>query len=280
MDDAKERVSRSIPMPKILYGTAWKKEHTAALVFKAIKQGFKGIDTACQPKHYFEPGVGQALKELQAIGIVRDELFLQTKFTPINGQEPNSIPYDPNDSLHEQVMTSFAVSKKNLGTDYLNSLVLHSPLDTHKDTMNVWRAMEDIYHQQGAKQLGISNCYQLEQLQHLYDDAHVKPSVLQNRFYKQSNFDKELRLFCKENNIVYQSFWTLTANPSLLQSQTIVDISLALNKTPAQVLFRYLTQVGVVPLTGTTSDVHMAEDLAIFEFLLSESDINHINQLL
>lgn len=280
MDDAKERVSRSIPMPKILYGTAWKKEHTAALVVKAIKQGFKGIDTACQPKHYFEPGVGQALKELQTFGIPRDELFLQTKFTSVSGQDPNNIPYDPNDSLHEQVMTSFTVSKKNLGTDYLDSLVLHSPLDTHKDTMNVWRAMEDIYHQQGAKQLGISNCYQLEQLQHLYDDAHVKPSVLQNRFYKQSNFDKELRLFCKENNIVYQSFWTLTANDALLHSQIITDIAFSLNKTPAQVLFRYLTQVGVVPLTGTTSDVHIAEDLAIFEFLLSESDINHINQLL
>lgn len=280
MDDTTTLMRSSISMPPMMYGTAWKKERTAALVVKAVKHGFRGIDTACQPKHYFEPGVGQALIELGTAGITRDEIFLQSKFTPFSGQDPNNLPYDPQASLHEQIMTSFAVSKKNLGTDYLNSLVLHSPLNTHKDTMLAWKTMEEIYQGQGAKQLGISNCYNLEQLERLYHDASVKPTVLQNRFYKESDFDKELRGFCSENNIIYQSFWTLTANPSLLQSQTITDIASAFNITPAQVLFRYLTQVGVVPLTGTTSDSHMVEDLAIFAFSLSQDDISHIHQLI
>src|SRR3990167_6136754 len=90
MDDVYIEMKSGIRMPKIIYGTAWKKERTASLVVKAVKYGFRGIDTACQPKHYFEPGVGQALKELETVGIARDQIFLQTKFTPITSQDPNN----------------------------------------------------------------------------------------------------------------------------------------------------------------------------------------------
>ena len=280
MDNTYIETNSGILMPKIIYGTAWKKEQTGSLVVKAVKHGFRGIDTACQPKHYFEPGVGQALKELETVGIFRNQIFLQTKFSPITAQDPNNIPYDPHASLQQQVMQSFSVSKKNLGTDFIDSFILHSPLNTHHQTMEVWRAMEEIYHYSGVKQLGISNCYDLDKMQQLYHDASVKPAVLQNRFYNQTNFDKDLRKWCAENNIIYQSFWTLTANPTLLQSPVITDIALSSNKTPAQILFRYLTQSGVAPLTGTTSDVHMLEDLAIFSFELSEADIYRINNLL
>lgn len=280
MDKMYINMHSGIKMPKIIYGTAWKKDSTAALVVKAVKNGFRGIDTACQPKHYFEPGVGAALDELEKMGITREQLFLQTKFTPISGQDPNQIPYDPNGSLHQQVMTSLAVSKQNLKTDYVDSWVLHSPLNTHIETMEVWKAMEEGYHQGSVKQLGISNCYDINQLQQLYRDAQVKPAILQNRFYQETHFDKTLRVFCSEHNIVYQSFWTLTANPALLQSNVMMNIASMMNKSPAQILFRYLTQIGVAPLTGTTSDIHMIEDLAIFNFELTKDDVNKIHQLL
>jgi diketogulonate reductase-like aldo/keto reductase len=267
-------------IPKIMYGTAWKKERTASLVVKAVKYGFRGIDTACQPRHYFEAGVGQALKELSAMGISRDQLFLQTKFTPAAGQDPSTIPYDPHASFSEQVKQSFAATKANLRTDFVDALLLHSPLNTHDATMQVWRAMEEIHSQAGAKLLGISNCYDPESMQQLYHDARVKPSILQNRFYRETHFDTHLRAWCKEKNIVYQSFWTLTANPQLLHSPVITDIAARNNKTAEQVLFRYVTQVGITPLTGTTSDAHMMEDLAIFTFTLTDADMNRIHQLL
>ncbi|MCS5710645.1 aldo/keto reductase [Candidatus Berkiella aquae] len=273
-------MSNGIKMPSLIYGTAWKKEQTAGLVVKAIKNGFRGIDTACQPKHYFEPGVGQALKDLELMGITREQLFLQTKFTAIQGQDPQNIPYDPSVPLHEQVMQSFATSKENLGTEVIDSYILHSPLSTHHDTIQVWRAMEAIYESGSVKQLGISNCYDIESMQRLYQDAVVKPAVLQNRFYKETDYDKELRQWCTENKIVYQSFWTLTANPALLQSSTITAMATANNKTPAQILFRYLTQIGIVPLTGTTSDSHMVEDLAIFSFELTDAEMAKIHHLI
>ncbi|MGD9591098.1 MAG: aldo/keto reductase family protein [Candidatus Berkiella sp.] len=266
--------------PKIIYGTAWKKEQTAALVIKAVKNGFRAIDTACQPKHYNEPGVGQALKELEKSGITRDKLFLQTKFTDVIGQDPNSIPYDSRATLTEQVQQSFAISKQNLNTDYIDSLVLHSPLQTQAKTMEAWTAMEKIYHEGEVNQLGISNCYDLNELKQLCKEADIKPTIVQNRFYHETNFDKELRVFCHENNIIYQSFWTLTANPALLNSEVISQISDDINKTVAQVLFRYLSLVGVVPLTGTKDEKHMLEDLAIFDFTLTQNDLNKISNLL
>ncbi|MFN8578940.1 MAG: aldo/keto reductase [Candidatus Sericytochromatia bacterium] len=271
--------SQNIKMPKIIYGTAWKKDKTDELVFKAVELGFRGIDTACQPKHYNEPLVGKALEKLSKIGIKRESLFLQTKFTSINGQDPNNIPYDKNADLETQVKQSFESSKKNLITDYIDSLVLHSPMSSHFLNMKVWGVLEK-YHEKGEiKQLGISNCYDLKVLKDLYKDSNVKPSIIQNRFYNQTDYDKDIRNFCNQNNIIYQSFWTLTANPHILQSQVILEISKKINKTPAQILFIFLTQIGIAPLTGTCNEKHMQEDLSIFDFKLSQEDINKINSL-
>jgi hypothetical protein len=81
--------------PSIIYGTAWKKERTKDLVELAVRTGFRAIDTACQPKHYNEAGVGDALETLYSDNFVRrEELFLQTKFTSLQGQDPAQVPYD------------------------------------------------------------------------------------------------------------------------------------------------------------------------------------------
>lgn len=269
----------NVRMPKIIYGTAWKKEKTAYYVVKAINLGFRGVDTACQPKHYNEKSVGDALQTLKKAGIKREDLFLQTKFTPINGQDPNQIPYDKNASLEIQVAQSFETSQKNLGTEYVDSLVLHSPMRTYDFNMKVWQAMEKIYQAKGARQLGISNCYDLDILEGLYNSVKVKPAVIQNRFYKMTDYDKELRAWCIDKGIIYQSFWTLSANPDILESNEIKNLAKKLGKTSPQILFRFLTQIGIAPLTGTCSEQHMKEDLAIFDFELDQKAIEVINTL-
>jgi diketogulonate reductase-like aldo/keto reductase len=269
-----------VKMPRLIYGTAWKKEQTADLVVQAIRAGFRGIDTACQPKHYNEALVGVALRRLQDEGIDRDRLFVQTKFTPLPGQNPQQIPYDKNAPLEVQIAQSFEISKKNLQTDYIDSLVLHSPLAPHNLLMQAWRAMEAIQEARGARQLGISNCYHLDVLKQLYDDASVKPTVVQNRFYATTAYDAALREWCAEHGIVYQSFWTLTANPHILSSQTLHALAESYNKTVAQVFFRYLTQIGIAPLTGTCSEQHMREDLDIFDFALTPDELTKTGRLL
>jgi diketogulonate reductase-like aldo/keto reductase len=260
---------------RILYGTAWKKEQTEALVRQALQLGFRGVDTACQPKHYHEPGVGAAIA-----GLNRAELFLQTKFTPLPGQDPKRIPYDPGAPLAQQVMQSFATSLRNLQTDYIDSLVLHSPYPREEQTLEVWHAMEQLVDRGQVRQLGISNCYELGTFRSLHRASRIKPAVLQNRFYAETDYDVDIRAFCREQRITYQSFWTLTANPQLLADETIRLLSLKYGRTPAQILFRYLTQLDVVPLTGTRSETHMREDLAIFEFELTDAELSAITALL
>jgi len=266
-------------LPPLIYGTAWKKNFTQELVIQAVQAGFRAIDTACQPKHYNEEGVGEALKVLYEQGFKREELFLQTKFTPIGGQDPLNVPYDKKAVLSTQVAQSFEVSKQNLQTDYVDSLVLHSPLFPFKDLFTVWKAMEKIYKEDGAKALGISNTYDLGTLKRLYEEAEIKPNFLQNRFYQDSDYDKEIRTWCKEHNITYQSFWTLTANPHILESKELFTLARKYNKNVIQIFFAYLHQIGITPLTGTKDREHMENDLKSFEISLSEEEIIQLNTL-
>jgi diketogulonate reductase-like aldo/keto reductase len=272
--------SAGVSMPGIIYGTAWKKEDTADLVETAIRAGFRGIDTACQPKHYREPLVGEALQRLADQGIERESIFLQTKFTPLSGQDPRNVPYHKDAPLAVQVAQSFASSQENLRTDYVDSLVLHSPLAPHELLMEAWTAMEAIHQAGGARQLGISNCYDPGVMKTLHTAAQVKPAIVQNRFYQATGYDRNLRRWCASNGVVYQSFWTLTANPHLLAADTVVSLAQRLGKTGPQVFFRYLSQIGIVPLTGTCSIQHMNEDLGIFDFELSAEEMKDMGRLL
>ena len=297
--------------PFLLYGTAWKKELTAKYVSEAIHAGFRFIDTACQPKHYQEDLVGEGWTTAAfELGLQRSDLFLQTKYTPVGGQDPNRIPYNPNDPPEEQVRTSLAVSLKNLKTDYIDSLVLHSPLNTYEDTMKVWRVMESFVDDGKVLQLGISNCYDYSFFTALYEDARIKPKVLQNRFYDDSNFDTDLRKFCKEHKIWYQSFWvsrrtdqrtrflklththflgkTLTANRQALALPEVAELAKSHNLTPQTLMFAFLMSLGyVTPLSGTTNPVHMSHDVGVMEriqggeiFFKSDEELKHFAELL
>jgi diketogulonate reductase-like aldo/keto reductase len=190
--------------------------------------------------------------------LTREQLYLQTKFTPLAGQDPARIPYDPNAGLADQVAQSFAISLRNLGTDYLDALVLHSPLRDAAQQAEVWQAMEGIAEQGRARRIGISNCYEIATLERLHR--------------AETGYDREILAFCRDQGIIYQSFWTLTANPQVLAHRSVHALASRYRRTPAQILFRVLTQQGIVPLTGTRSEAHMREDLAIFEFELSEDE--------
>ena len=269
-----------VPMPRLIYGTAWKKERTAGLVELALRSGFRGVDTACQPKHYNEAGVGEALSAAFSNGLARSEIYLQTKFTPFTGQDPNDVPYDPRASLSQQVAQSFEMSLRNLRTDYLDGLLLHSPYSADEDTLAVWRAMERLYDQGGVRQLGVSNFYDLPRLEALYRNARTKPAVIQNRFYAKTRYDRDIRAFCKKSGLVYQSFWTLTANPEVLAAPAMSELAAKHGRSPAQLFFRYLTQMDIVCLTGTSSKEHLQQDLSIFEIRLSPAECETLSSLL
>lgn len=261
--------------PPVLYGTAWKKERTKELVLAALRVGFRGVDTACQPKHYNEAGVGEAVAQS---GLPREDVYLQTKFTPLAGQDPARLPYDSDAPLEEQVRQSVAVSKRNLRTTYIDCLVLHSPLATHGDTMRVWRAMEGHVASGEVRALGISNMYDLGALKRLHGDATVKPACVQNRFYSETRHDAALRHWCDGHGVQYQSFWTLTGNKQIVNGRAVKEVARSHSCSPEQAWLGFVRGLGIQPLSGTTSAEHMAHDLQLPS--LSESEMRRLGYLI
>ena len=267
----------NVPIPSFMYGTAWKKEATMQLVQSAVASGFTAIDTANQLIHYEEARVGEALKELGKKGIKRDGLFLQSKFTPVNGQDHRT-PYDATADLTTQVKQSFASSLTHLKTDYLDSYVLHGPYSRQglgKEDREVWAAMEGLYQSGKTKMIGISNVT-AEQLRQLCERANHKPMVVQNRCYAVTGWDQEVREICRARGIIYQGFSLLTANGAVLADPEVRAIAKRLGAGIAQVVFRFAMQIGMLPLTGTTNPHHMKEDLQAERFALSADEILQI----
>lgn len=257
--------------PRLVYGTAWKKDRTAALVYQALKAGFRGIDTAAQARHYAEKLVGDGMRRALAEGVLtRDALFLQTKFTSLGGQDPDNLPYDPAAPLPAQVHASVASSLASLAADsdpdggrhYLDCLVLHSPLPTLEDTLAVWNALET-YVPHRIRHLGIANT-PLEVLEFLVASpaVRVRPSVVQNRFYRGTAWEVPLRAFCRDKGIVFQTFWTLTGNPKLVKHAVVAQLA---EQTGVNREVAYYALVlglrGTTILDGTTSEEHMRADL-------------------
>jgi diketogulonate reductase-like aldo/keto reductase len=272
---------QGVTVPRFLYGTAWKEDRTQELTALALRQGFRGVDTANQRRHYHEAGVGQAVAAAIASGLVtRPDLFLQTKFTFRAGQD-HRLPYDPAAPVRTQVARSFASSLEHLGVEVIDSYVLHGP--TMRDGLGVedweaWRAMESLHDSGKARLLGVSNV-SLEQLRALCDKARVRPHFVQNRCYASRGWDRGVREFCATSGVVYQGFSLLTANRDVLAHPEVARVAKRHDRTAAQVVFRFALDVGMVPLTGTTSAEHMRADLDVFNFRLDPDEVQRIEQV-
>ncbi|KAK1688591.1 aldo/keto reductase [Colletotrichum godetiae] len=269
------------PIPRLIYGTAWKKSQTAPLVASALAAGFRALDTAAS-HHYSEEGVGVGLRNFlsqaptpAAHGITRAGLYLQTKFSP----SPSDLP------IPEQVHKSIASSLKNLAVDnnlfapsptgspeeqkkesdeedfYLDCVLLHAPYPSYTDTLLAWRALET-HVPSRIRTLGISNV-DLPDLQRLCDeDARVKPVVVQNRLNPDEGYNTPVRVFCRERDINFQSFWTLTANPRLVRSPFVRQVAKGAGVSDEVAFYGLVLGLrGVSVLDGTTNEVRMKEDL-------------------
>lgn len=242
-----------VNMPRMVYGTAWKKNRTADLVYQAIKEGFRGIDTAAMKRHYSEELTGEGIRRAIKDGIVtREELYIQTKYTPHDDAflaEPALYP-----NITSQVLASVISSLRNLAhcesdeddTSYIDCLIMHSPFPDPVSTLEAWTALQSFVPHR-IRSLGISNIT-LPELQYLVADPRVTvyPTVIQNRFRRaERRWDYELRRWCANQNSTrwkgekrtrYQGFWTLTGNRGDWPTQRFVrDLAMAVPKTVQEV---------------------------------------------
>jgi diketogulonate reductase-like aldo/keto reductase len=268
-------------VPQFIYGTAWKEDETQLLTELALQQGFRGIDTANQRKHYDEASVGRAVAAAIERGIVaRADLFLQTKFTFRGGQDAR-LPYDPEAAISIQVQQSFESSLQHLGVSFIDSYLLHGPnqrVGLAKADLEAWRAMEAVHDSGRARLLGISNVA-IDQLRLLWREANVKPRLVQNRCYAVRGWDREVREFCTANGLAYQGFSLLTANRDVLAHPEMRRIASRHSRSVSQIVFRFAIDVGMIPLTGTTDVAHMRADLDVFDFYLEREEIESIEFL-
>jgi diketogulonate reductase-like aldo/keto reductase len=260
--------------PTILYGTAWKEDATAACVTAALAAGFRAIDTANQRKHYFEADVGRALA---GCGIARAELFVQTKFTYVDGQD-HRLPYDRDAPVGTQVAQSCASSLDHLGIDVIDSYVLHGPSRADglaREDRDAWRAMEALVADGHVRVLGISNV-NAGQVDELAAFARVAPAYVQNRCYASRGWDRDVRAACARHGIVYQGFSLLTANRGVVGGQAVRAAASRHAVTPAQVVLRFAQQVGMIPLSGTRDPAHMRDDVGLATFTLDADELARV----
>jgi diketogulonate reductase-like aldo/keto reductase len=267
--------------PDFLFGTAWKEDRTAALTELALRMGFRAIDTANQRRHYSEFGVGQGLAAAYRAGVTsRADLFLQTKFTYRHGQD-HRLPYDPTASLAVQVAQSMASSLEHLGTSYVDSFLLHGPSSGYQWSnadAEVWEAMRRERDAGRTRLLGVSNV-SLSHLERMAATGAEIPAFVQNRCYARLGWDREVRSFCREREIVYQGFSILTANVEVLRHPLVVGLAANFRVTSAQVVFSFSRAIGMLPLTGTSNAEHMKQDLASREVSLPQDAVHALESL-
>jgi len=274
-------MSDGAQIPKLLYGTAWKEERTEALTALALQQGFRGIDTANQRKHYFEAAVGKAVQAAVARGAVtRGALFLQSKYTFQAGQD-HRLPYEADAPIAEQVKRSFESTLQHFDTAYLDSFVLHGPSTRGKLTgadIEAWRAIEELARSGRTRFIGVSN-FTVAQLSELLALAAVPPRFVQNRCYARTGWDRAVRQACAANGVVYQGFSLLTANREELSQSSVKRLAQSKGCTVPELVFAFAHQVGMLPLTGTSDALHMQKDLGALDMLLEPTEVQLLERL-
>jgi len=174
-----------------------------------------------------------------------------------------------------------ASSLEHLGTDHVDSYVLHGPASGYGWTdydAEVWAAMVQEREAARTRLLGVSNISR-EQLEEMALAGAAAPDFVQNRCFARRGWDRAVRTFCADRKIVYQGFSLLTANPDVLRHPLVTGIATRAGVTPAQVVFRFAQAVGMLPLTGTSDVEHMKQDLASRDLPLSADEVSAIESL-
>ncbi|WP_316767078.1 aldo/keto reductase [Pedobacter frigiditerrae] len=226
-------------------------------VLEAIETGYRLIDTA--QSYGNEEAVGRAIK---ASGVAREELFITTKlWIQSNG--------------YEGAKKAFETSLKNLQLDYLDLYLIHQP---YGDVYGEWRAMEELYKEGKIKAIGVSN-FHPDRLMDLIIHHEILPAVNQietHPFHQQH----ETQDFLTENNVQIESWGPFAEGKNnLFTNELLEGIGEKYNKSIAQVVLRWLTQRGVVAIPKSVRKERMAENFDVFDFELSEQDMELIKTL-
>ena len=252
-------LNNGITMPKIGYGVFRMTDAEACeeAVVQAIHAGYRLIDTAAAYGN--EEAVGRAIRRC---GVPREELFITTKLWIT-------------DTSYEGAKRGFTRSMEHLGLDYLDMYLIHQP---YNDYYGAWRALEELYAAGKVRAIGVDN-FTPDKLADFVFWNKVKPAVNLvecNPFFQR----EEERAYMESRNIQMQAWSPLSAGQAnLFRNETLCAIAASHQKTTAQVVLRWLTQRGIVPIVKSASPQRMKENRSIFDFMLTEAEMEQIAKL-
>ena len=257
-------LSNGFEIPVIGYGT-WQNEdpnECISGVKDALDVGFRHID--CARAYANEALVGQGLRES---GVPREEIFLTSKLrNAAHG--------------YDNVLKEVETTLKDLGTDYLDLYLIHWPVvkghksDWKDDNLDTWRAFEKLYEEGKLKAIGVSN-FSREHLENLLENTKIKPMVNQILIHPGVLLEEDMA-FCRENGILLEGYSPLSPIHTLGEEETFREILRNHGKTPAQVLLRFVLELGAIPLTKTVHRSRMVENIDVLDFSLTEKEMTYL----
>lgn len=249
-------LNNGVKMPVLGLGTYLLEPREAENSVKwALTNGYELIDTANAYQN--EIAVGRAIKESSKN---RENIFLETKLWPCF--------YEDDEAIDNTL--------KRLDTDYIDLMILHQPAGNY---IAGYKQLEKAYKQGKLKAIGISN-FNENEIQEVLDKCEIKPTLIQveaHPYYAQ----KDLRKILVKNNIVLQSWYPLggRGNHSILEEPIIVELSKKYHKSSAQIILRWHIQIGFIVIPGSKSEGHIQDNINVFDFVLTDEEMNKINQL-
>ena len=249
-------LNNGVKMPVLGLGTYLLEPREAENSVKwALTNGYELIDTANAYQN--EIAVGRAIKESSKN---RENIFLETKLWPCF--------YEDDEAIDNTL--------KRLDTDYINLMILHQPAGNY---IAGYKQLEKAYKQGKLKAIGISN-FNEDEIQEVLDKCEIKPTLIQveaHPYYAQ----KDLRKILVKNNIVLQSWYPLggRGNHSILEEPIIMELSKKYHKSSAQIILRWHIQMGFIVIPGSKSEGHIQDNINVFDFVLTDEEMNKINQL-
>ncbi|GIO96685.1 glyoxal reductase [Paenibacillus lautus] len=226
----------------------------------AIQHGYRSVDTAAIYGN--EEGVGQGIREgLEAAGIKREDLFVTSKVWNA-------------DLGYESTLKAYDESLRKLGLEYLDLYLIHWPVEGKY--IDAWKALETLYKEGRVKSIGMSN-FQIHHLEKLMKETEIKPMVNQVEYHPRLT-QKELQAFCHTNGIQLEA-WSPLMQGQLLDQEDLQRIAEKHHKSIAQIILRWDLQNGVVTIPKSTKEHRIAENAAIFDFELSDEEMQRIDSL-
>ena len=248
-------LNHGVDMPNFGLGTYLIKPDDAEVtVREGLKMGYRLIDTANAYSN--ERAVGRGIKES---GVDRKEIFLSTKLWITEYENENAV-----DETLER-----------LGVDYIDLLFIHQPGGNY---MAGYRMLEKAYKEGKIKAIGISN-FEGKYIEEILEKCEIKPQVIQVEAHPYFTQD-ELRKTLDKENIKLMSWYPLGHGDSnLMNEEVLISLANKYNKTPAQIILRWHTQMGFIVIPGTKNVDHVRENFDIFDFKLTDDEMKEIEKV-